>query len=66
MVETERDAWHQTYEKTVIRVRKKQYNVHNHMIICKLLLKAQNMLEIYMFSKIIKNLSGCFSNTEYL
>ena len=26
IVETHRDIWHYTYEKTVIRVRKKQYN----------------------------------------
>ena len=31
IVETDRDMWYQTYEKTVIRVRKKQCNVSSHM-----------------------------------
>ena len=39
-------------------------------IICNLLLKAQNMpvffVDILAVSEILKNLSGCFSQTEYL
>ena len=31
IVETDRDIWYQTYEKTVIRVRKKQCNVSSRM-----------------------------------
>ena len=31
IVETDRDIWHLTYEKKVIRVRKKQCNVSSRM-----------------------------------
>ena len=31
IVETDRDIWHKEYEKTVIRVRKKQCNVSSRV-----------------------------------
>ena len=47
------DICHQTYEKTVIRVRKKQCNVYNHMICLQFAFKdskyARNIVFLLVF-----------------
>ena len=58
IIETNMDICHQTYGKTVIRVRKKQCNVYNHMICLRFAFKdskyARNIVFLLVFWNIKK------------
>ena len=67
LVETDRDIWHWTYEKTVIRIRKKQCNVSSRMNYLEFAFKgpkyARNLVFLLIFCQSfwnIKKTEGLF------